>query len=106
MLCDYDEAYSRIDAYELGWCNSCRITSCKFCKNKSKSNIDRNIIYMSPNDYLKLIDKKDAEINRLKKLVENMNNNIQIIGQQNKKLKKKCERYQNRLRSYHLDSSE
>lgn len=24
-LCDYDEAYDRLDAYEIGWCLECMV---------------------------------------------------------------------------------
>lgn len=34
-ICDYDEAYSRDDAENIGWCSNCKIKSC--VKNKYKT---------------------------------------------------------------------
>ena len=56
-----------------------------------------DVMNMSPNDYIKIIEKKDAEIRRLKKVIEEVTENIEIVGNQNKKLKKKCARYEKRL---------
>ena len=30
LLCDYDEAYNRFDAYEIGWCLKCGHKQCPF----------------------------------------------------------------------------
>ena len=57
-----------------------------------------NPMNMSPNDYLEIIKKKDAEISRLKSVVECINENIKVVGKQNDTLKKKCDRYEKRLR--------
>lgn len=27
-ICDYDEAYTRDDAEEIGWCSKCKIENC------------------------------------------------------------------------------
>lgn len=65
-ICDYNEGYTKADAEYFGWCRTCRISSCR----KRKCHSNNNVMYMSPNDYAKIIDKKDAEISILKKLVE------------------------------------
>lgn len=62
-----------------------------------------DVMNMSPNDYVRVIEKKDAEIQRLKKIVEEVTENIKIIGKQNTKLKKKCERYERKLSKLYLN---
>lgn len=38
-MCDYDEAYSRDDAYEIGWCYKCRANlKCPYIKKAIKEN--------------------------------------------------------------------
>lgn len=34
-ICDYDEAYTKQDAEDIGWCSNCKIKSCT--KNKYKA---------------------------------------------------------------------
>ena len=58
---------------------------------------------MSPNDYIKTIAEKDKEIQRLKKIVEEVTENIKIVGRQNTRLKRKCDRYEKRLSSLYLN---
>lgn len=98
-MCDYDEAYTREDARDIGFCERCRISDCKYSYSKS----NKNVMNMSPNDYMDKIDRKDAEIRRLKKLVSEMNENIKVIGRQNTRLKRRCDRYEKRLREFHLN---
>lgn len=62
-----------------------------------------NVMNMSPNDYIKAIEKKDAEIQRLQKIVAKVTENIRVVGKQNTKLKKKCERYEKRLSELYLN---
>ena len=62
-----------------------------------------DVMNMSPNDYVRIIEKKDAEIKRLKKIVEETTENIRIIGKQNAKLKRKCDRYEKRLSELYLN---
>lgn len=62
-----------------------------------------NVMNMSPNDYIKAIEKKDTEIQRLKKIVEELTENIRIVGKQNTRLKKKCERYEKQLTKIYLN---
>lgn len=62
-----------------------------------------NVMNMSPNDYIKAIEKKDAEIQRLQKIVAEVTENIRVVGKQNTKLKKKCERYEKRLSELYLN---
>lgn len=97
-ICDYDEAYTREDARDIGFCRRCGISGCKYSRSKS----NKNVMNMSPNDYIDKIDRKDAEIRRLKKLVSELNENIKIIGRQNTKLKRKCDRYERRLTEMHF----
>lgn len=94
-FCYYDEAYTITAAKEFGWCRTCGISSCKYSNHypgKYKNNM-KNHMDMTPNDYIKIIEKKDAEIQRLRKIVEEVTENIKIVGAQNTKLKKKCDRY-------------
>ena len=58
---------------------------------------------MSPNDCVSMIEKKDAEIQRLKKIVEEVTEKIKVVGKQNTRLKKKCDRYEKRLREVYLN---
>ena len=62
-----------------------------------------NVMNMSPNDYIKAIEKKDAEIQRLQKIVAEVTENIRVVGKQNTRLKKKCERYEKRLSELYLN---
>ena len=96
-ICDYDEAYTREDARDIGFCSRCGISGCKYSCSKN------NVMNMSPKDYINKIDNKDAEIRRLKKLVSELNENIKIIGRQNTKLKRKCDRYERRLTEIHFN---
>lgn len=62
-----------------------------------------DVMSMSPNDYIKTIAEKDKEIQRLKKIVEEVTENIKIVGRQNTRLKRKCDRYEKRLSSLYLN---
>lgn len=62
-----------------------------------------NVMNMSPNDYIKVIEKKDAEIQRLQKIVAEVTENIRVVGKQNTRLKRKCERYEKRLSELYLN---
>lgn len=62
-----------------------------------------NVMNMSPNDYIKAIEKKDAEIQRLQKIVVEVTENIRVVGKQNTRLKKKCEIYEKRLSELYLN---
>ena len=96
-ICDYDEGYTKADAEDFGWCRTCQISSCRNSRCGGNRNGMRNAMYMTPNDYTTIIQKKDAEIQRLKKIVEEVTENIRIVGKQNTRLKKKCDRYEKRL---------
>ena len=52
---------------------------------------------MSLNEIVALIKKKDSENQQLRNKIAEITENIKVIGRQNKKLKRKCERYQERL---------
>lgn len=62
-----------------------------------------DIMNMTPNDYVRMIEKKDAEIQRLKKIVEEVTENIKVVGKQNTELKRKCDRYEKKLSELHLN---
>lgn len=62
-----------------------------------------DVMDMSPNDYVRMIEKKDAEIQRLRNIVEELTENIKIVGRQNTRLKKKCDRYEKRLSELYLN---
>lgn len=59
--------------------------------------MNKNYLNMSINDFLIELDKKDREIEKLKKTMAEMSENIKRIGFQNCKMKKNIERYQERL---------
>ena len=40
-ICDYDEAYSRNEAYHIGWCNKCKCN--KDCPYKKRCVDKENI---------------------------------------------------------------
>ena len=52
---------------------------------------------MSINDFLIELEKKDREIERLKKTIAEMSENIKKVGSQNRKMKTNIARYQERL---------
>lgn len=54
-------------------------------------------VNMSLKDIIKQMEKKDKRIADLEKKVSDMNDTIKIIGNQNRRLKKNNERYQERL---------
>ena len=62
-----------------------------------------DVMNMTPNDYVRMIEKKDAEIQRLKKIVEKVTENIEVVGRQNTRLKRKCDRYEKRLSQLYLN---
>ena len=64
-----------------------------------------NIMNMSPSDYINTIEKKDAEIQRLQKIVAEVTENIRVVGKQNTRLKRKCERYEKRLSELYLNGN-
>lgn len=59
--------------------------------------VNKNYLNMSINDFLFELDKKDKEIERLKKQMSDQNETIEIIGKQNRNMKKSIARYQERL---------
>jgi cysteinyl-tRNA synthetase len=61
------------------------------------------VMNMSPNDFIKIIEKKDAQILKLKSTIAEINENIKIVGKQNDELKRKCDRYEKRLREMHVN---
>ena len=105
-ICDYDEGYTKADAKEIGWCGTCKISSCRNSKYYgSHGNGMKNAMYMTPNDYTTIIQKKDAEIQRLKKIVAEVTENIKVVGKQNTRLKRKCDRYEKRLSELYLNGA-
>jgi hypothetical protein len=37
-LCNYDEAYFKVDAYEMGWCKKCTYPNCPYKNKEEKGN--------------------------------------------------------------------
>ena len=35
-ICDYDEAYTRGEASDIGWCKKCKIKECPYNKDLSE----------------------------------------------------------------------
>lgn len=59
--------------------------------------MNKNYLNMSINDFLFVLEKKDKEIEQLKKKMVVLSENIKKIGSQNRKMKKNILRYQERL---------
>lgn len=59
--------------------------------------MNQKYMNMSVKDVIKLIENKDKRIAQLEKMISDMNDCINIIGNQNRRLKKNNERYQERL---------
>ena len=103
-ICDYDEGYTKVDAKDFGWCKTCKISSCRNSKYYGSCEKGmKNAMYMTPNNYITIIAKKDVEIQRLKKIVEELTENIKVVGKQNTRLKRKCDRYKKRLSELYLN---
>lgn len=62
-----------------------------------------NVMNMSPNDYIKAIEKMSSEVQRLKKMVEEMTENIRIVSKQSVRLKEECDRYKKKLDDLHIN---
>ena len=54
-----------------------------------------DVMNMSPNDYVRMIEKK----------VEEVTENIRVVGKQNTRLKKKCDRYEKKLSALYLNGN-
>lgn len=52
---------------------------------------------MSVKDIIRLVEKKDKRITELEEKLKEMSDNIRVIGNQNRKLRRNNERYQDRL---------
>lgn len=59
--------------------------------------MNQKYMNMSVKDIIKLVEMKDKRISDLEKKLSEMSENIKIIGNQNRKLKRNNERYQERL---------
>ena len=59
--------------------------------------MNQNYMNMSMKDIIKLVEKKDKRISDFEKKLSEMSGNIKIIGNQNRRLERKNERYQERL---------
>lgn len=45
-ICDYDEAYTRADADEIGWCRtSCGCTQCIYHPDYRRKKVETNVIF-------------------------------------------------------------
>lgn len=59
--------------------------------------MNKNYLNMSINDFLVELDKKDKELEKMKKQISDQNETIKTIGKQNRNMKKSISRYQERL---------
>lgn len=59
--------------------------------------MNQKYMNMSVKDIIRLVEKKDKRIAGLEKKLAEMGENIRVIGNQNCKLKRNNERYQERL---------
>lgn len=59
--------------------------------------MNQKYMNMPVKDIIELIEKKDKRIAQLEKIISDMNDTIKTIGNQNRRLKKNNERYQERL---------
>lgn len=59
--------------------------------------MNQKYINMSVKDIIRLIEKKDNRITELEEKLKEMSDNIRVLGNQNCKLKRNNERYQERL---------
>lgn len=59
--------------------------------------MNQNYMNMSMNDIIKFIKKRDKQIEELNQKISDMKNTVKELGVQNRKLKRNCERYQERL---------
>ena len=66
-ICDYDEAYTREDARDIGFCSRCGISGCKYSRSRSNN----NVMNMSPKDYINKIDGKMLKFADLRNLYRN-----------------------------------
>ena len=59
--------------------------------------MNQKYMNMSVKDIITLVEKKDKRIIELEKKLLEMNEEVKVIGKQNRKLKRNNERYQERL---------
>lgn len=59
--------------------------------------MNQEYMNMSVKDIIRLVEKKDKRIIELEKKLKEMSDNIRVMGNQNRRLKKNNERYQERL---------
>lgn len=59
--------------------------------------MNQKYMNMSVKDIIRLVEKKDKRITELEKKLKEMSDNIRVIGNQNRKLRRNNERYQERL---------
>lgn len=59
--------------------------------------MNQKYINMSVKDIIRLVEKKDKRIAELEEKLKEMSDNIRVLGNQNSKLKRNNERYQERL---------
>lgn len=59
--------------------------------------MNQKYMNMSVKDIIRLVEKKDKRITELEAKLKEVSENIRVIGNQNRKLKRNNERYQERL---------
>lgn len=66
IWCDYDEAYSKSDAEDIGFCSSCILTSCEKSKAYENVSIKEKLI----SDLTKELGEGRGRTKRIRKVVE------------------------------------
>lgn len=79
IWCDYDEAYTKADAEDIGFCGNCRITSCE----KSKAFEDVSVKEKLIADLIKELGEGRGRAKRIRKIVEKYlsSKEMQISGE-------------------------
>ena len=75
-ICERDEAYSRVDAEEIGWCADCRIPTCSKNKNKDK-NLIGNDAGLSLSVVLRQMDQLKKKNRQLEKEIESLHQTME-----------------------------
>lgn len=66
MICEYDEAYSKDEAEDIGFCGKCRIPSCEKNIIKNKDDLKEKLIF----ELIKELGIRHDRPKRIRKVVE------------------------------------
>lgn len=66
IWCDYDEAYLKVDAEDIGFCGDCRIMSCEKNKAFETASVKERLIA----DLIKELGEGRGRVKRIRKIVE------------------------------------